>query len=177
MREEEVLYVGMDESNHGETKSRIGEIIVASYSNDYSLWDYKKHPNRRNYARVEECITEKDFDYIFTMISHEKAKRNYSNLHSVAHFLIEEIMNIKETPGKIKLGLDGKLKMKDKKRLLKEGSEKGIGLNVRNFIKENGVHHGPELIYLSHQIANNLINTSMLEIANDSNYVPFYFPE
>ncbi|MEX0920597.1 MAG: hypothetical protein WDZ69_03385 [Candidatus Pacearchaeota archaeon] len=175
MLKKEVLYIGMDESNHGETKPRIGEIIVASYSYDSFFWEEKKHPNRRNYARVVECM-ENDFNYVFTIVPHGMAKINYSNLSNVAPFLIKEIISDKDKPDKVKLGLDGELKRKDRRGFLEKIAEQDLDVTLKNFVKRKGVHQCPELIYLSHQIANNLLNKSpLVEIARNLHYIPLNF--
>ncbi|MFZ1970808.1 MAG: hypothetical protein WAU65_01340 [Candidatus Nanoarchaeia archaeon] len=168
----EILYIGMDDSNHGETKSRVGEIIVASYSHNKLLWNEKKSPDSRDYSRVEECLEKRLVDYIYTILPHEVAKHKYSNLPLVAPFFVEHLISQKWIP-EIKIGLDGQLHREDKTSLIKYFEGRDISVSISNYIKRNKVHVGPELIYLSHLLANHLFSTSMLEIARDDHYVPF----
>jgi hypothetical protein len=166
-----VLYIGMDESNHGETKHLIGEIIVASCSFNKMFWEPKKHPNRRDYSQIEASV-ERGVNYFFTIVPHEIAKKNYSNLPLVAPLLIKQhFLSLKEVR-EGKLGLDGRLSREDKEKLILTLEEMGIEMTVMNFIKKNGVHYGPKLIYLSHLIANNLLHMSMLQIAENEHYTP-----
>lgn len=168
----EVLYIGMDESNHGEDlKSRVGEIVVASFAYNRHFWGYEKHPNRRDFSQVSNAL-ERGVGYIYTMLPHEIAKRNYSNLPLVAPFILEPILNARKVQT-LKLGLDGRLRSDDKKCLIRFFEGKDLKVTITNFVKRNGVHRGPELVYLSHLIANELFHKSMLEIADDINYVPF----
>ncbi len=167
----EVLYIGMDESNHGETKPRIGEIIVATSSHNHLFWDFKKSPNRRDFSRIEQAI-QRGVDYYYTILPHELAKENYSNLPRVAPFFIRHFLDYEKTT-KIKLGLDGQLNREDKGKLSDIFAGENIDVSILNFIKKNGVHYGPELIYLAHLLANNFINKSLIEIAKDGHYIPF----
>ena len=162
----------MDESNHGEVKSRIGEIIVATCSYNKTLWEYKKHFRRRDFSKVNERLNENLIDYVYTLLPHEIAKYKYSNLPLVAPFLVDSLLEDKAV-SKVKLGLDGQLKREDKNNLIDTLEETGLEFDVFNFIKRNHVHYGPELIYLSHLIANNLFSQSMLEIAKDDHYLAF----
>ncbi len=166
----EVLYVGMDESNHGETKSRIGEIIVATCSYNERFWESKKHPNKRDYSRVRETIG-KGVNYLYTILPHEMANRNYSNLPLVAPFFVKNLLILKNA-SKVRLGLDGKIQKEDKEKLMGIFAEEGINVNIFDFPKRNRIHYGPELIHLSHIIANRLIQR-LLEFAEDENYIPF----
>ena len=168
----DILYIGMDESNHGELKSRTGEIIVVTWSYNKRFWDYDKHPNRRDYSVIEKCLN-KGVDYIYTILRPELAKKNYSNLPLSAPALIHPLLNLKGI-SEIKLGLDGRLRSDDKKQLIQILEESNLKVTVANFVKKNGVHFGPELIYLSHLIANQLFRElTMLKIGCDSHYVHF----
>ncbi len=166
----EVLYVGMDESNHGETKSRVGEIVVATCSYSEKFWEYKKHPNKRDYSRVRETL-ERGVSYLYTILPHELANRNYSNLPLVAPFFVRNLLCLKNAP-KVTLGLDGRLRKEDRERLLNIFANEDIPIEIYDFPKKNRVHYGPELIHLSHIIANRLIQR-LLKFAEDENYVPF----
>jgi hypothetical protein len=167
-----VLYIGMDESNHGETKPRIGEVVVATCSYNHLFWDYKKSINRRNFSKIEEALN-RGVNYFYTILPHELAKENYSNLPLVAPFFVTHFLKSIRSASQIRLGLDGQLNREDKGKLMDIFSEKDIQVNVLNFIKKNGVHYGPELIYLAHLIANSTMNRSLIEIAGDDHFIPF----
>ncbi len=170
-----IFYVGMDESNHGELKSKIGEIIVACGSFNKRFWEYKKHPNRRDFSRIEERL-DQGVDYIYTLLSHNIAKKNYSNLHTVAPFLIDNFFLgcfSNKRIEKVFLGLDGRLNRQDRLGLSENLERRDLEFSIKNFVKRNGVHYGPELIYLSHLIANSIFSNSMEEIARDPRYIPF----
>jgi hypothetical protein len=167
-----ILYVGMDESNHGDIKKKIGEIVVATFSYSKKYWDETaKHPNRRDYSQVQIALNE-GVDYVYTFLPHELAKHNYSNLPLVASDLVGKVLHFQYAP-EIKIGLDGQLSYKDRKNMTKEFYEMGFEPKISNYIKKNGSHVGPKLIYISHLLANNIFRKSMLGIANDSHYLPF----
>ena len=166
----EVLYIGMDDSNHGQVKSLIGEIIVATCSYNSLFWESKKHHQKRNYNRVEECL-EKGVDYAYTILPHEIARKNISNLPLVAPFFVKYFLNAKHA-SRVKLGLDGKLQKTDKEKLNNIFSSEKINVTINDFPKRNRPHYGPELVYLSHIIANRLIR-SFLKFAKDKHYTPF----
>lgn len=169
---DDFLYVGMDESNHGETKSRIGEIVVATFSHDSSFWDYKKNLGRRDFSKIDEALL-KEMEYFYTMLPHELAKPNYSNLPLVAPFLVGYYLDLKKEGFRIKMGLDGDLNKDDKNNLTKTFEARQLEVEIHNFTKRNRIHNGPELIYLAHLIANKTISKSLLEIAEDKRYIPF----
>ena len=169
----EVLYVGMDESNHGQgPKSRVGEIIVATYTYSKRFWnETEKHPNRRDYNQVKSAL-KTGVDYIYTHLPHEFASTQYSNLPYVAPTLVGKILHLRYAP-EIKLGLDGRLLAEDREKMMKEFENMGFEPEISNYIKKNKSHVGPGLVYLSHLIANELFRRSMFEIAEDSHYIPF----
>ena len=168
----ETLYVGMDESNHGELKTKIGEIIVATFSYSKRYWNENaRHPNRRDYSQIDMALRN-GVDYIYTFLPHDLAKQNYSNLPLVAPELVSRILHFKYAP-EIKLGLDGRLLDHDKKNMIDAFEEMGFRPEISNYIKKNGMHEGPKLIYLSHLIANSILRKSIVGIARDNHYLPF----
>jgi hypothetical protein len=168
----EILYIGMDESNHGETKPRIGEIVVATFSYDFSFWDYKKNLGRKDFFKIEEAVI-RGVEYYYTTLPHELASLNYSNLPLVAPFFVKSFLDLKRRNSRVKLGLDGQLSKEDELSLTNIFAEQNIETDIFNFTKRNRIHVGPELIYLAHLIANQSINKSMIEIAQDKHYMPF----
>ena len=168
----EVLYIGMDESNHGETKPRIGEIVVATCSYNHLFWQDKKNPDRRAFSKIEEALI-KGVDYNYTILPHELAKGHYSNLPLVAPFFVNHFLKSKRAVSQIKLGLDGPLNKEDKERLVEVFAEDDVQAYISNFMKKNKLHYGPTLIYLAHLIANSTLNRSLFEISQDNRYIPF----
>ena len=162
----------MDESNHGETKPRVGEIIVATCSYNSFFWEDRRNPDRRDFSKIEEALM-KGVDYNYTILPHELAKGNYSNLPLVAPFFVEHFLKSKRRASQIKLGLDGHLNKEDKEKLVKIFAEEDIQAYISNFIKKNKLHKGPTLIYLAHLIANSTLNRSLYEISEDERYIPF----
>jgi len=163
----------MDESNQGELKSKVGEIVVATFSFNKRYWDeHEKHSNRRDYNQVKSAL-KKGVDYLYTILPHELAKENYSNLPLVAPEMLLKILCFKYSPD-IFIGLDGQISYEDKKRLISKINEMGFDPSISNYIKKNGVHIGPKLIYLSHLIANDLFrNKNLMDLAEDPRYFPF----
>ena len=168
----EVLYIGMDESNHGETKPRIGEIVVATCSYNHIFWDDKRNPDRRAFSRIEESLV-RGVDYNYTILPHELAKGNYSNLPLVAPFFVGNFLKSRKDIRQIKLGLDGHLNKEDKEKLIALFAEDNVEAQISNFMKRNKLHYGPTLIYLAHLIANSTLNRSLYEISEDERYIPF----
>lgn len=165
-----VLYVGMDESNHGETKSRIGEIVVACCSFDKRYWEPRKHPTPADVPPREPGIWE-GVDFVYTLLPHDLATKKYSNLPLVAPSLIVPLMHSKGVyTGK--LALDGSLQREDKIRLLERFADAQCCMNITNYIKRNHVHYGPQLIYLAHIFANHLFRC-LVGISEDERYIPF----
>jgi len=167
------LFLGMDDSNHGHKKSRIGELIVTTYTKNDFYWDRIKI-NRKDFFNVEEKL-ENDLDYFFTLIPQELAVVNYSNLHLLAQMFLRKILSTeKENFNFIKLGLDGNLKKKHSRilrDLLKRDSK--IPVSVKNFVKKNGVHDCPYIIYSAHVIANSLYREPLLNLEDNFRYLPF----
>lgn len=170
----EVLYVGLDDSNHGEQQKRLGEIIVLTYSyNCRHCWDSRKMVNRRAYLEVEDRLKEGIFNYIFTIIPHQIAKNRYSNLPLALPFLLDQI-SLKEGVFNLKAGLDGRLSNHDRNSLRKILEKKTTfqDISIKNFIKKNGVHKGPPLIYFADVIANNIFNSTLKQISEDEKFFP-----
>ena len=161
----------MDESNHGELKSKIGEIVVATFSFNKLYWNEKEKQSNNN--NDVNNFLKKGGDYLYTILPHELAKGNYSNLPLVAPEMLIKILCFKYSP-EICIGFDGQISYEDKKGLITTFDKMGFNPKISNYIKNKGVHIGPKLIYLSHIIANDLFrNKNLMDLAQDKRYFPF----
>jgi hypothetical protein len=167
------IFLGMDDSNHGHKKSRIGELIVAAYSRDNFYWN-KIKKKRKEFFNVDEKL-ENGLNYFFTMIPQELAISNYSNLHFLAPIFVKKILFFeRENINLVKIGLDGNLRKNHSLKLrdlLKK--ETGIPISIKNFVKKNRVHDCPYIVYSAHVIANGLYREPFLNLEDNFHYMPF----
>ena len=166
----ETLYVGMDESNHGNRKMRIGEIIVASYSFDAEHWQPTIDNYKKSHIKTTD-LPKHGIGHFYTVLPPEIASK-HNNLPYLALFFVQTILDYFQGTPKVQLGLDGRLTKPEQKKLYSSFSAAQIPMHVKAFPKKrNHVHYGPELIRISHTVANRLLRRSRLETAGDKHYV------
>jgi hypothetical protein len=154
----------------GERKTRIGEIVVASYSFDAKHWQSTLDNRKKSYLNTSELFKH-GIGYFYTILPPEIASK-HNNLPYLALFFTKTILEYFQGTPKVQLGLDGKLTKPDQKKLYSSFSSAQIPFHVKAFPKKrNHVHYGPELIRISHTIANRLLKRSRLETAEDKHYV------
>ena len=112
MSEKEVIYFGLDESNHAGL-NRKGEIVVCTYSLDHEDSIIKEWPNRRSFSTMEKWLAQENHYFKFTLLTGEKYKyqRSATNLTEATPRLILPILTDPNSPfsvpEKIKIYFDG----------------------------------------------------------------------
>lgn len=158
------IYVGVDDSNH--SGDRKGDIILATFTDQKSYGLVKNLGKGRDTQQVAELLKFKEIDYRFAVLFDEVLRRIQPNLPLVAPFLIEDYLTSFPLPEKLKVFFDGQLKGWHKE-LLRERFEPRIGqgnLTINNFIKRQGVHNCPRIVYFADVLSNQVYGGTFDEI-------------
>jgi len=131
----EILYVGLDDSNHAGDSS--GEIIIATFSYQHEDSVVKPFKNSRRPSYAERWVKREGRDTRFTILTHEKVRHSSYNLPIVAPFLIFDFLSTaEEIPDHLKIYLDGRLEKKHKDLLREDFREDFPNVVIDNFIKK-----------------------------------------
>jgi len=105
---EYTLYVGGDESNHGD-RSR-AEIDVATFSRLEEDSILRKFPNRRDYDKLDIWLNRSDRTYLFAFLSSEAHRSHGLNLPvSIPDLLTLFLAKLTTPPTSIQIFLDGQI--------------------------------------------------------------------
>lgn len=163
---EEILYVGVDDSNHaGKTK---GEIIVATFSFYHKDSLVRKFPNKREYELVKNWFEDRDApkDFRFTVLFDEKYRHISNNLPVAAPYLIRNFLKDNQNNRKIKnikIYFDGRL-VPSQKKYMREVFSDFPKVVVDNFIKKRGIHRCPFVVYSADVMAHSLYKTEISKL-------------
>lgn len=151
---ENILYVGLDDSNHA--GERRGEIVVATFSFNHEDSLVKNFRRKRDFRRAENWLKNSETDYRFCVLMDEKFRHIYTNLPYTAPFLINSFLkDYSEEVSNIKIYLDGFVESKYR-NLLKKSFSDYPNLAVDYFIKRRGIHNCPNVVYMAHLLSHNL---------------------
>tara|TARA_B100002003_G_C13862604_1_gene422195 strand:+ start:144 stop:683 length:540 start_codon:yes stop_codon:yes gene_type:complete len=158
-----VLYTGLDDSNHAGTSK--GEIIVSVFSSIQEDSLVRGWGNGRlTSSKLEEFFDNPQRDFRFTLLTDEKYRYSSQNLPQIAPHLINSYLNeLDREVETLKIYLDGVLKSHERKNLRGKFIE-FPNLVVDNFIKKRKKknkrivkgHYCPKVVYVADSLANKL---------------------
>lgn len=159
-----VLYVGLDDSNHAGCSK--GEVVVSIFSLIHEDSLVRGWGNGRLISsKLEDFFENPERDFRFTLLTDERYRYSSQNLPQIAPNLINSYL--KDFEGNIdtiKIYLDGVLKSHERKKL-KQQFANISNLVVDNFIKKRRIkkgkrivkgHYCPRVVYVADSLANNL---------------------
>ena len=169
------LYVGVDESNHGNKKG--GEILVATFSILDGDGEIFKQGNKRDYRGSLEYVSEAGRDWNFTVRFDERYKHRGQNISLVLPTLVNHYLDdFGEEVSEICAYLDGEVRTPARKALLDNlyglSEVKNLErVSVEAFTKKkvtqgSGVskrYECPRLVWVADSIANGLYRNEPLE--------------
>lgn len=186
LEEENILYLGFDESNHA-GPNRKGEIVVCTYSSDHEDSLVKNWPNRRDSDLVSKWLEQEGHNYRFTILTGEKYKYQSSatNLTGAAPDLVLPILTEPNSDisniNKLKLYFDGGGFKREQKEFLRDHFRRfGLEVVIDNFVKKNKNSKGktrkgprcPKLVYLADILASELVQLKGEELLSHPMFIP-----
>ena len=172
LKKEEVLIVGLDDSNHaGISKAEIVAAVFSHFPEDSLI---KSFPNHRNFSELEQGLGSPERDYRFCILTSEQYRHNSQNLVSVAPNLIKNYLEFEMIfPRELKIYFDGRLEKGGREYIRRifsgyHGIERVI---IDNFIKKNKLSSGaiskrmrcPSVVYFADVLSNNLYRNRTFE--------------
>lgn len=158
------LYVGGDESNHGD-ESR-AEIDVATFSRLEEDSIVVPFPNRKHHSALDSWLSSSDRDYLFAILSSEKYRSLGSNLpFSIPDLIYRYLPQQECLPRRINIFLDGQISPQRLRNMKEDISRFYRGeVGIQTFIKKQRNSSGnlvkrpncPAVVYYADIISNTL---------------------
>lgn len=154
------LYVGIDDSNHG-NKAKPAEVILATFSfdpADICIRD-KIIGKKKNHKESIGWLKYSERDYRFTILTDGRFTHTCYNIPLAAPFLIRDYLTQNPDVEDIEMHIDGSLPQRYKENLLRELMEFEGHISISNIVKDKVMRFGERTKTLCrHQMRSLLIH-------------------
>jgi len=165
--ERRVLYIGLDESNHG-GDPEICTAVFSTFPNDAKFDTYKYG---KKYDSLLSRLNTPELDYNFLTLYRNQIPENKNKLAiSAPSLIIPYLEKIPFQFHEIKTLFDGRIKIEDKNLIINKLNPYAKKITCKGFIKykegkgKNITYNQPKIIPIADTLANHLYNQSLRQI-------------